>query len=177
MNHLGLACAVVLAGVFLASVWSKLGGVRFRVFVASAAPLELLPRGWRSKAAAAVVAGELAVTTAFAGGAALAVAGLARWPLLLGFLGAMGLLLAFTVVIGLVLRRGERAPCHCFGAHDTPLGPVHVVRNVILIGLAVAGSLADANGYTVPGVAIAFVAGALVAALVVYFDDLVALFA
>lgn len=176
MSHLGLACAVALAGVFLVSARGKVGGVRFRVFVATAGPLRLLPRKWRGMAAAAVATVELAVATAFAVGAAFAVLGVDRAVLVLAFLGAAALLVAFTIAIVLMLRRGERAPCHCFGAHEAPLGPAHLVRNLILLALAVTGSLAQGSGYAAPGVALAALAGALAAALAVRFDDLVDLF-
>jgi hypothetical protein len=175
MNHLGLACAVALVGIFLVSLWGKAGRVRFRVFVATAGPLAILPRRWRAQAAGAVVAAETAVVAALGTGAVLALAGLNRTVLLAGFVGAAALLLVFTVAIGLMLRREERMPCHCFGAGDVPLGPAHVVRNVVLLALAVIGPLGGA-GYAPAGVALAGAGGVLVAALAVRFDDLVDLF-
>ncbi|MBP2327582.1 hypothetical protein JOF56_007967 [Kibdelosporangium banguiense] len=176
MNHVSLACAVTLAGVFLAAVWNKRSRLRFEVFVATAGPLSLLPRRWRGRAAAAVTAAESAVVTACAVGAVLAVLGQGGTVLLLGLLGAGALLLIFTVAIGLMLRRGERAPCHCFGTRDTPLGLAHVVRNLFLLALCVLGSLGDSSGFAVPGVVLAVVAGLLAATLVIRLDDLLALF-
>lgn len=48
------------------------------------------------------------------------------------------LLIVFTVLIGLRLADGSRPPCACFGIRSTrPLGHLDLVRNVVLIGLAV----------------------------------------
>jgi AhpC/TSA family/Methylamine utilisation protein MauE len=68
-------------------------------------------------------------------GVALAVvmAPSARW----GAVAALGLLLAFTVVVGHRLARGVRQPCGCFGAASRSVtGPRVVVRNVALGGAA-----------------------------------------
>jgi hypothetical protein len=78
--------------------------------------------------------------------------------------------------IGLLLRRGEPAPCHCFGVQDAPLGPAHLVRNLVLLAFAVVGTLSPAGTYDAGAVALAVASGALVAVLAVRLDDLVALF-
>jgi uncharacterized membrane protein YphA (DoxX/SURF4 family) len=50
---------------------------------------------------------------------------------------AAALLIVFTVVLVLRLAEGRQVPCACFGARSTkPIGPGAVVRNLILIGLA-----------------------------------------
>lgn len=47
------------------------------------------------------------------------------------------LLLAFTMAILARLAEGERPPCACFGSWAArPIGPFHVVRNVVLIVVA-----------------------------------------
>jgi len=177
MDYAGLACAVALAGVFFVSLRGKLGANRFRVFVATAGPLSLLPRKWRWTAATAATVAESATVVALVAGGVMAVVGAGRAVLLLGFLGAAVLLLVFTTAIGVLLRRGERAPCHCFGVRDAPLGRAQVVRNVLLLAPAVTGFLAaGSGGYAAPGVVLAVLAGASMAALLVLFDDLVALF-
>lgn len=51
---------------------------------------------------------------------------------------ALGLLIAFTALIGRRLSQGQHPPCACFGAWSTkPLGPGHLVRNGALIVLAI----------------------------------------
>lgn len=51
---------------------------------------------------------------------------------------AIGLLLAFTVLIVVRLRAGQRPPCACFGAWSAkPIGAGHVARNLALLVVAV----------------------------------------
>jgi uncharacterized membrane protein YphA (DoxX/SURF4 family) len=65
---------------------------------------------------------------------ALLVAGVAR-PVVA--LTAAALLAAFTVLLIMRLAQGRRPPCACFGAWSTrPIGAGSVVRNVVLIALA-----------------------------------------
>jgi uncharacterized membrane protein YphA (DoxX/SURF4 family) len=67
-------------------------------------------------------------------GAAL-IAGLVR-PV--AAVAALVMLVAFTGLIGLRLAEGKRPACACFGAwSSTPIGPMHLVRNGVLIVLAV----------------------------------------
>jgi uncharacterized membrane protein YphA (DoxX/SURF4 family) len=51
---------------------------------------------------------------------------------------ALVLLVAFTALIVRRLTEGRRPPCACFGSWSSrPLGPGHVVRNVVFAALAV----------------------------------------
>ena len=55
---------------------------------------------------------------------------------------ALGLLVAFTILLAARLREGRHPPCACFGAWSArPLGPGHLVRNAGLIVLAVLAAL------------------------------------
>lgn len=50
---------------------------------------------------------------------------------------AMALLLIFTGGLAAVLVRGRPARCGCFGdVTSSPVGPMHILRNLVLIGLA-----------------------------------------
>jgi uncharacterized membrane protein YphA (DoxX/SURF4 family) len=52
-------------------------------------------------------------------------------------LAAAAVLVAFTLFLLVRLAQGRRPPCACFGARSTkPIGPGSVVRNVVLIALA-----------------------------------------
>ena len=63
-------------------------------------------------------------------GAALVVQ-VARRP---AALAALSILLAFTTLLAIRLREGQRPPCACFGAWSAkPLGPGHLARNAALI--------------------------------------------
>jgi uncharacterized membrane protein YphA (DoxX/SURF4 family) len=58
-----------------------------------------------------------------------------------GALGALGLLVVFTLGIGINLAQGRRPDCHCFGQlHSEPVGWPTLARNGLL--LAVAGFVA-----------------------------------
>ena len=65
---------------------------------------------------------------------AVLVSGLAR-PAAAALAGLV--LLAFTGLLILNLARGRRPPCACFGASSRrPIGPESLVRNVVLLALA-----------------------------------------
>ncbi|MBC6461736.1 MauE/DoxX family redox-associated membrane protein [Actinomadura sp. HBU206391] len=94
---------------------------------------------------------------------------------------AAGTLLAFSVALWSVLRRGVPVSCHCFGRSAMPVSRAHVLRNTVLLAIAVAGSIAHADAADValhPGGAVIAVTGALVVIIGVLFtDDLASLFA
>ncbi len=116
-----VALSILLGAVFLVAGVSKAAaGARWR---AQAATL-----GAPNAVAVALPWVEIAL-------GAMAVAQIARrWVAV-----ALALLLvAFTVAIVRQLHAGARPPCACFGAWSTaPIGPAHVVRNAVLIALAV----------------------------------------
>ncbi|GGT02162.1 methylamine utilization protein MauE [Planobispora rosea] len=178
--YVSLGCAVALSVVFGASLASRAGRDAFRAFAASAGPLSLFPARLRGPLAATVVAAEAVVA------AGLAV-GLLRpwWPALgavalCAFAGAAGLLGAFTIAVVASLRRRDRTPCRCFGASPVPLGSRHVVRNALLLGVAVAGGVAEVlepvRG-NLAGASVAAVSGLIAGLLAVRFDDVAALLA
>ena len=95
-----------------------------------------------------------------------------------GFALAGDLLAAFTTAIVIALKRGRRAPCQCFGASSTPLGPSHLVRNAILLISVLAGGLAlDVRPQQAAGLVVAIAAGLVGAILIVAMDDIAFLFA
>ena len=66
---------------------------------------------------------------------AVLVSGVAR-PVAAALAGVV--LLAFTGLLILNLARGRRPPCACFGASSRrPIGPGSLVRNLVLLALAV----------------------------------------
>jgi len=51
-----------------------------------------------------------------------------------GAIGALLLLLAFTIMIGMLLARGKHPRCHCFGTlHSAPIGGTTLARNGLLL--------------------------------------------
>ncbi|MEV4515562.1 MauE/DoxX family redox-associated membrane protein [Dactylosporangium sp. NPDC049525] len=91
-----------------------------------------------------------------------------------GTVAALVMTAGFTAVVGLALRRGDRAPCRCFGVSTRRLGPQHLLRNVLLMVFAALGLT---GGGTEPtGLIVAGFAGVVGALLVVWADDIAGLF-
>ncbi|GGZ43245.1 hypothetical protein GCM10010387_41930 [Streptomyces inusitatus] len=174
MTYAAFACRILLFGVFAVALVGKARGrAAFQEFAASITALRLLPAGASRAAAVLVTAVEAAVVVLLVPSSTV----------LAGFALAVLLLLALTAGIVLALRRGRSAPCRCFGASVTPLGPVHVVRNLLLALAGTGGLAAMAAGAPdgwpphLGGSLIAAVSAAVVLLLVVRLDDLTALFA
>ncbi|MEH1166253.1 MauE/DoxX family redox-associated membrane protein [Micromonospora sp. CPCC 205539] len=174
MTYLQIGSWAVLLGVFVVALAGKIRKrAAFDEFRASIAALRVLPRRWSLPVAVAVAATEATVVVLLA----LPITALVGVSL------AVALLAAFTTGIVLALRQGQRAPCRCFGASATPLGPTHVVRNLVLMAVGSAGLLAafvsEATTAARPhpaGVAVTLATAAVAVLLVVRLDDLTALF-
>ena len=78
---------------------------------------------------------------------------------------ASAMLAAFTAYIAVQIARGSAAPCPCFGAtgSDRPAGVRTLVRNLVLLALAILGTgstgLAQSERFLLWGVAATVVAG------------------
>ncbi|MGW2699576.1 MauE/DoxX family redox-associated membrane protein [Streptomyces sp. NPDC001340] len=171
MTYLFLGCRALLLVVFLVAVTGKIRGrAAFADFSSSVVALRLLSRR-RSKAAAVMTVGAELAAVLLLAVPATAVA---------GFGVAIGLLLAFVTGIVVALRGGRTAPCRCFGASATPLGPVHVVRNLVLTAVGTAGLTAGLTASARPpepgGAVVACATALIVALLVIQLDDLAILF-
>lgn len=94
-----------------------------------------------------------------------------------GFVAAAALLAVLTAGIAVVLARGTTAPCRCFGASATPLSARHLVRNGVLVVVAVLGLAAPAGPPGIGPALVATLAGAVAGLLVTVADDVVELFA
>ncbi|UBU10271.1 MauE/DoxX family redox-associated membrane protein [Nonomuraea gerenzanensis] len=164
MDVLLLTCQVLLGAVFAIAAFGKLRSrADLRSFAAGLVPV---PERLRLPVAAVVAAGEAAT-------AALMV--IPRVGLALGGL----MLAAFTLVIARTVRRGVRMTCRCFGPSAVPLGPVHLVRNALLLLVVALGGTALAFSHGPPAagaVAVAIPAGLAGAVVFAAFDDLAGLF-
>ncbi|WP_370417583.1 MauE/DoxX family redox-associated membrane protein [Streptomyces sp. QH1-20] len=175
MGYVALGIRALLGAVFLASSIGKVTGRgAFGRFVSSVGDMRVVPRHRARAVARTVVCAEFVVWPALmAPVPAVAVA---------GFAVAAGLLVAFAAGIALSTRRGARTPCRCFGVSASPLGPRHIVRNLVLTALAVIGAAATlldsgAAGPAGPGGAVVAVSGGLLlGALVAVLDDVLDLF-
>ncbi|MEV4176489.1 MauE/DoxX family redox-associated membrane protein [Nonomuraea sp. NPDC049709] len=176
MQYVVPACRVAIGVVFLVAVLGKVRGksafASFRVSVRGLVPLG--PRASTALSGAVVLAEGCVVVL-------LAIPGTVR----------VGLVLAGTVLAGFcagivrAMRSGSTTPCRCFGVTGTPLGRRHLVRNAGLLALVAAGLLALVAAGLVPGstsphpagVSLSVLVGAVLAVIVIFFDDLADLFA
>jgi hypothetical protein len=159
-------CCALLAAVIAVSAGSKVRtGTALRLFRESIRSMGVLP-GWLVPPVAvavplaeALAAGLLVVPSTARAGAVL----------------ALCLLLAFSVAITSVLRRGTSASCRCFGVRDVQFGRRHLVRNYLLVAIAVAVAAAPATPEAEhpAAIALAVAVGFVGAAFVVVFDELV----
>lgn len=169
MAYVDIGCRCALAIVFVVSALSKLTGREaFAAFTRSVRRLGVLPSPGAARLAAfAVAAAEVAVPVLV----------LVGWPptVVAGYLVAAAMLAAFTVGIAASLRRGDRTPCGCFGRSTVPLGGRHIVRNLLLLAIAVTGLVATLLGsgdleFGIAAVAVA--SGLVVGGLVTVAEDI-----
>lgn len=170
--YVAIGCRVAIAIVFLLAVTGKIAGRdSFSEFVSSVAAMRVVPtRAAREVATASATAEALVVVLAAIPVRATAVAGC----VLAGLLSV-----AFSGAIAVSLRRGNRAPCRCFGMSATPLGIRHLVRNAILLLVSVAGATtALGTGVVqVPAAVVAAVAGLFAGIVIANYDEIAELLA
>jgi hypothetical protein len=169
VDYLALTCRCVIGGVFLFAVLSKVrqrsAREAFLVAVSAFAPkLPSAPVGVAVAAAEFVIVLLVALpATAFA-----------------GLVFATGVLAVFSAVLWWALRRGVSATCQCFGVSEAPISRVQLVRNAALIGVALAGAVAQLAAPGVPlhpgGVAVSLGIAVVLVILVILADDLASLF-
>lgn len=155
-----MTCQVLLAVVFAVSAFTKARGrASLRVFASS---LTAVPLRMRMAVAVVVATAEAAVPFLMAVPAlGLALSGV--------------LLAGFTAVIVVSMRAGTRVPCRCFGGSAEPLGPVHLMRNTLLLAVTATGWIAHtlpSGDPPVAGLVVAGSAGFVGAVLLIVFDDI-----
>jgi hypothetical protein len=124
-STLGTIAAVIVGVVFLVAAVTKLAA----------------PQAWRAQARGLGVPEGMAVVVPFVEAVlgALLVAQVER-HVVAWF--AVALLVAMTALLVQRLAQGEHPPCACFGAWSVkPVGVSHVVRNLVLLVLALAAAL------------------------------------
>jgi uncharacterized membrane protein YphA (DoxX/SURF4 family) len=169
--YLELSARCLIGAVFLVASVSKVAGRNaFGSFLASLRDMRPLPPGLVPLLARLVIAVEFTVWVLLAIPSPLAAEA--------GFVLAALSLAGFTAAIAIGIRRGDQVPCRCFGTSATPLRTRHLVRNVLLVAVAVLGALATSTSEPVdPAGAVAAVAGGLMlGGLVTAVDDIFELF-
>ncbi|MEU6034377.1 MauE/DoxX family redox-associated membrane protein [Actinomadura sp. NPDC047616] len=162
-DYLLLAARALTATVFaLAFVGKARGAERFGGFVTSIHQLALIPRRAATPVALAIVIGE---------GAAVLLLILPFAPRL-GSALAVALLAVFIAAVVRSVRGGVFAECRCFGSRGAVMSHAMIVRNLLLMAIAVPGVAAAPvpTGRPVAAVA-AVLAGVLAAALFTRYYD------
>lgn len=169
--EISLACRFLVGTVFTVSLAAKLWGrAAWRSYSSWLRSLPLSPLGL--KRAPAVLVGAEAAIVALAAMPASALAGL---------IAASVLCLALTVGLAVVVRRGSRQPCHCFGAAREPLSETHVARNALLLAAVATGCVCTIAARPPPigiaGAALSGIGGVAAAVLFIFSGDIAALLA
>jgi len=181
-----VGAASALAVVFAAALWGKVSHAGFVEYRRSAGLLwpgstPLTPT-MRHVLAVAVLGAEAVVTVVLIAGVVLTVPGggwWAVWALSAGFLVAAVLLGAFTVGHAVARGRGRVVPCACFGRTTTTAPAAAMVRNGVLLVVAVAGlvfALLDADVAAAEEVLVAVLAGSVSGLLLVNMEELMGVF-
>lgn len=183
MGELSVAILCLTGCVFTASATAKLRGrTAYLAFLAGLRDTRLVPARLVPATAAALCAAESVVAaglvaacvltaTAWPGRAALAESALAA---------AAALTTALAAGIAVLIRRGTQARCACFGAGSaSPIGRVHLIRNLGLLAVAACGLACCPLSPTpsASGALLAALAGVVGALLTIRLDDIAGLFA
>lgn len=171
MSQLLVATTIVVWLVFAGAVVGKLRSrARLREFRQSLVATGLVPRRWATGAATTVLAAETATL------ALLLLPGTTP----VGFALATVVMAGFSTGVWLVVRRGVRADCRCFGGAGGPLNRLHLGRNLALLGVSLTGLVASLNTLAPtdlrsPALLPVAVAAAVVAVLLIRVEDVAAL--
>lgn len=184
MTELVLAVLALAACVYGTSSGTKLTSrTNYAAFRDGLAETSLVPRRLLPATAAILAGGEAIVAAGLLGALVLVAGGLAGSVPVAAAALACGTVLTGILAAGViaVVRSGTKAACACFGAKaGRELTGAHVGRNVALLAVLVAGLIGNEFRHGRPAAAaviVAIAAGAVVALLLIRFDDLVDLFA
>ncbi|MGW0803380.1 MauE/DoxX family redox-associated membrane protein [Nonomuraea sp. NPDC002799] len=170
MLYVSFACRLTLAAVMTLAAVAKLRSSG--VFAASLAGFDFIPARLRRPLAVLVPAAELLIALLLALPATVTA----------GFLAAALFCCGLTAVPVLVVARGKKVTCACFGASEVTMGGWHIARNAVLLtaaslGAFVATRLGDGVPGQIPGIVLAVVSAGVLTTLIVFVDDIAALFA
>lgn len=183
MSEFSIVVLSLVGCVFAASAAAKLNGrLAYRSFRDGLGETGLIPASLLPTAA-----GLLSLAEAIVAGALLAASGLtaaavpgAAWPAESALVAAAALTVVLAAGVAVVVRRGTRAHCACFGARSArPIGRLHLARNLCLltvIGAGLAGIPLSSSDAGAAGAVLAVAAGAVAALLLIRWDDLAELF-
>lgn len=167
IEGINLGIRLFIAGVLVIAAVGKLRNIRS--FVLTVRSFRIVSRRWERLLAWTVVLAEI-VTALLLAIPAWSAVGLCLAVLLMG---------AFTVAMLTVLARGERVACGCFGSSTVLIGKMHIVRNSLIILVAIVGIVTSVTSDDTPvgawefGIASAFAIFGVI--LLVLLDQLLAI--
>ncbi|MFG2894822.1 MauE/DoxX family redox-associated membrane protein [Streptomyces sp. NPDC048248] len=169
MPYVLLACRLGVTAVMALAAISKLRALSS--FAASLDGFEVVPTWLRRPLTVLVPAAELLIAL------------LLTLPssLLAGLIGAVLFCCGLTAFTVLVVARGKRVSCACFGATDVPLGNWHILRNTVLLTAAGLGAylhlhIGGSPTWNLAGIALAVTAASVLTVLIVFTDDIAKIF-
>ena len=184
MTELVIAVLSLACCVYFASATAKLRGrSAYHSFQAGLADTGLTSRRLLPGTAALLVAGETLLAAVAAAAVLLTAAGAAGATTVTDCALGLGAVLTSILATGIavILHRGTRARCACFGSvTNSTLGRPHLVRNLGLLALLVVALISAQYSHGQPsagGALVAVIAGAVTGLMLIRFDDVVALFA
>jgi methylamine utilization protein MauE len=184
VSEFSVAILSLAACVFAASAVAKLRSRRaYQSFSAGLRETALIPRRLLPVAVAALPGAEAVTAVGLAAATVMfATAASGANPAAEAALAAAGLLTAALLAgVAVVMRRGTRAHCACFGTGSgRPLGGAHLIRNLALLAVLAAGLTGSplSHGSPAPaGTVVAAVVGAVAAVLFIRWEELAELFA
>ncbi|MET7331785.1 MauE/DoxX family redox-associated membrane protein [Nonomuraea sp. NPDC005650] len=163
------ACRLTLAAVMTLAAVAKLRSSG--AFAASLEDFDFIPSRSHRPLAVLIPAAEVLIALL------LALPVTATTGLLAATLFCCGL----TAVPILVVARGKRMRCACFGVSEVRMSGWHIARNAVLLAVAGLGSFVamspgDGVPAQIPGIVLAVVAASVLTTLIVSVDDIAALF-
>jgi uncharacterized membrane protein YphA (DoxX/SURF4 family) len=169
MTYASLACRLICCLVFVVSSYGKLHNKpAFEEFVSWVGSLWTLSARFRRPLAIAVAASEILAVLLIAIPRTSAV----------GLVLAAALFFGFSIGIFVIIRSKRTIGCNCFGASAAQVGIQHLVRNLLLCAIAVAGIASIGPRATDPaGVVLVIGIAVVIATLLVSLDEIGMLFA
>lgn len=184
MSDFVVGVCAMAACVFGGSAAGKIRSrAAYRAYRAGLGANQLVP-GYLLGTVAAVLAACEALTAAWLAGCTVLLAAFdGRAFALLGesaLAAATFLTATLTAGVTVAIRRGRAAPCPCFGVKSPrPLGPAHLLRNLVLLAAVVSGLALEpvaSRHPTLGGLAVALCTAGVTAMLIIRWEDLAEVF-
>jgi hypothetical protein len=166
LGALTIWSARIILGLTLAvAAWGKAKDAG--AFRQTVVDFDLFPARGARTVAIVLIAAEFLAVAALAAGGGLLVAGFGL---------ALLLLAVYSLALSVALARNARIDCNCFGQKTRPISPFDLVRNLLLLGLGLAGivllALDSSSHLPAGGIAVAAAMSVGVTVILVHLADI-----